>query len=87
MMETIKEYFETIPSWHRTLILVGGLMFFYLIEYALPFINLSYKKIRHAGLNIFFTGTTAVINFALAFLIVWAADTNDTKSIWPVTYL
>jgi len=73
-METLKEYFETIPSLHRSLILAGGLFFFYLIEYVIPYVNLSYRKPNHAGINIIFTMTTAVVNFALAFLIVWACD-------------
>jgi sterol desaturase/sphingolipid hydroxylase (fatty acid hydroxylase superfamily) len=73
-METLKAYFETIPSWHRSLILAGGLFFFYLLEYVIPYLNLSYSKARHAGTNIIFTITTAVVNFALAFLIVWSCD-------------
>lgn len=73
-METLKEYFETIPSLHRSLIIAGGLFFFYLIEYVIPYSTLSYRKAGHAGINIIFTMTTAVVNFALAFLIVWACD-------------
>ena len=73
-METLKEYFETIPSLHRSLILAGGLFFFYVLEYLIPYIALSYRKAKHAGVNIIFTLTTAVVNFALAFLIVWSCD-------------
>ncbi len=73
-MESIKNYFENIPGWHRSLILACGLMLFYLLEYIIPYITFSYKKLRHAGINIFFTVTTAIVNFALAFLIVWSCD-------------
>ena len=73
-METILNYFETIPSLHRSMILVGGLTLFWLIEGAVPLFKFNYKKWRHAVPNIFFTFTTIVINFALAFLLVKSAD-------------
>ncbi len=73
-METIINYFETIPSSHRTLILVGGLTFFWLLESAVPLFRFNYKKWKHAIPNIFFTITTIVINFGLAFLLLNIAD-------------
>ena len=69
-METLVNYFETIPSLHRSLILVGGLTFFWLLEGSLPLVNFKYKKWKHAIPNIFFTLTTVVINFGLAFLLL-----------------
>lgn len=68
-MQQIANYFETISSLHRTLILWGGLTLFYLLEYLVPLIRFNYKKLNHAGINIFFTLTTMVVNFLLAFLI------------------
>lgn len=73
-MESIVSYFETIPSSHRSIILVGGITIFWLIESAVPLFNFNYKKWNHAGLNIFFTLTTIVINFALAFILLKTAD-------------
>lgn len=73
-METIINYFETIPSLHRSIILVGGLTFFWLLEGALPLFRFKYNKWRHAVPNIFFTLTTIIINFALAFLLLKSAD-------------
>ena len=73
-METLFNYFETIPSLHRSLILVGGLTFFWLLEGSLPLVNFKYKKWKHALPNIFFTITTIVINFGLAFLLIGTAD-------------
>ncbi|MCK0177959.1 sterol desaturase family protein [Flavobacteriaceae bacterium S0862] len=73
-METIINYFETIPSLHRSLILVGGLTFFWLLEGAAPLFRFKYHKWKHAVPNIFFTFTTIIINFALAFLLLKAAD-------------
>lgn len=73
-MESIINYFETIPSAHRSLILVGGITIFWLIESAAPLFNFKYKKWKHAGINIFFTLTTIVVNFALAFILVATSD-------------
>lgn len=73
-METIVNYFETIPSEHRSLILVGGLTVFWLLEGSLPLVNFKYNKWKHAIPNIFFTITTIAINFGLAFLLIGSAD-------------
>jgi sterol desaturase/sphingolipid hydroxylase (fatty acid hydroxylase superfamily) len=72
-MESIISYFETIPSSHRSLILVGGLTFFWLLEGTLPLFNFKYRKWKHALPNLFFTLTTVVINFGLAFLLLGTA--------------
>lgn len=73
-METLVNYFETIPSSHRALILAGGITFFWLIEGALPLFNFKYNKWKHALPNLFFTGTTILINFLLAFLLLKTSD-------------
>jgi sterol desaturase/sphingolipid hydroxylase (fatty acid hydroxylase superfamily) len=41
----------------------------------------NYNKYRHAGLNLFFTFTTVVINFGFAFLIVLASDYASKNKI------
>lgn len=73
-METIINYFETIPSSHRSALLVGGITFFWLLEGALPLFKFNYKKWKHAVPNFFFTLTTIIINFALAFLLLKTSD-------------
>ncbi|MGZ0014891.1 sterol desaturase family protein [Yeosuana sp. AK3] len=73
-MQDLLNYFETIPSSHRSLILVGGLTFFWLLEGAVPLFKFNYKKWRHAFPNIFFTITTIIINFVLAFLLLNTSD-------------
>ncbi len=79
-METLIDYFTTIPSHHRALILVSGLTIFWLIEGGIPLFKFKYNKWRHALPNIFFTLTTVIVNFALAFLLYnatqWVA-TNE----------
>jgi sterol desaturase/sphingolipid hydroxylase (fatty acid hydroxylase superfamily) len=73
-MNDLISYFTTIPSFHRSLILVGGITLFWLIENAFPLFNFNYKKAHHAGINIFLTLTTIIVNFCLAFILVKAAD-------------
>lgn len=73
-MNEITAYFSAIPSTHRSLILVSGIAVFWLIENAFPLFNLHYKKWHHAGINIFLTLTTIVVNFALAFILLQSAD-------------
>lgn len=73
-METIINYFSSIPSSHRALILAGGITFFWLIESIVPFIKFKYDKWQHAGINIFFTLTTIIVNFSLALLLLKAAS-------------
>jgi sterol desaturase/sphingolipid hydroxylase (fatty acid hydroxylase superfamily) len=78
-MQSLVSYFETIPSLHRTLLLIGGIAFFWLIENAAPLFRMRYDKVKHAGLNIFFTITTILVNFPLAFILVKASD-------WVITH-
>lgn len=73
-METLLNYFETIPSSHRSIILGGGLTLFWLIEGGIPLFHFKYNKWRHALPNLFFTFTTIIVNFTLAFLLLNSAD-------------
>ncbi len=73
-MEAILTYFETIPSSHRSILLVSGITLFWLLEGTVPLFRFSYKKWRHAVPNFFFTLTTITINFALAFLFLTTSD-------------
>lgn len=77
-MQWLIQYFGHIPSSHRSAILVGGIMFFWLVEGSWPLFQFQYNKWRHAGINFFFTLTTILVNFPLAFILVksssWAVD-------------
>jgi len=85
-LETIIQYFETIPSSHRTLILVGGLTLFWLLEGAVPLFIFKYNKWKHAIPNIFFTITTVAINFVLAFLLLKTADWVKANSFGVINW-
>lgn len=88
IMERIVDYFAHIPSSHRSLILVGGIAFFWLLESVVPLMRFDYRKTRHAGINLFFTFTTILVNFALAFILVktsdWAVSSHVGLLQWIV---
>ncbi|PKB45123.1 sterol desaturase/sphingolipid hydroxylase (fatty acid hydroxylase superfamily) [Cellulophaga sp. RHA19] len=86
-MESIITYFETIPSAHRSLILIGGITFFWLLEGVLPLQRFTYKKWRHALPNLFFTFTTIVINFLLAFLLLKTSDWTVVHNYGIINWL
>ena len=86
-MESIINYFETIPSLHRSIILVGGITLFWLLEGVLPLFRFNYKKWQHAIPNLFFTLTTIIINFALAFLLLKTADWVTVNNFGIINWL
>ncbi len=73
-MDSIIHFFEQIPSSQRTIILVSGFTFFWILENSLPLFAFKYNKWQHALLNIFFTLTTLLVNLGFAFVIISAAD-------------
>jgi len=85
-MESIINYFETISSLHRSIILFGGLTIFLLIESGLPLFRFKSNKARHVGLNLFFTFTTIIINFLMAVVLItsseWATEAGFGLVNW-----
>ena len=73
-MNPIIEYFAQIPSRDRSLILAGGITIFWLIETAAPLFRFNYNKWKHAAINLFFTLTTILVNFTLAFILLRASE-------------
>jgi len=86
-MNEIINYFSSIPSSHRALILAGGIAFFWLIETAVPFVKFQYNKWQHAGINLFFTLTTIVVNFGLALLLLKTAQWTTENSFGILNWL
>lgn len=80
-MNAIADYFATIPSTHRALILAGGIACFWIAESAVPMMRFEYRKWPHALVNFFFTATTIVVNFALAFLLLLASEWAIAREI------
>ena len=73
-MQVLIEYFQTIPSSHRSIILITGLSFFWILENNISLFHFKYNKWKHAIPNLFFTITTIIINFFLAFLLLNVSD-------------
>ena len=78
MWNNIIEHFQTLEQRpiERMAILVGGLLFFWIIEGAIPLVPLHYKKnkLRHAGVNFFFTVIHLILHTGLAFFIIKLSD-------------
>ena len=86
-MQTIIEYFETIPSSHRTLLLISGLSFFWILENNVSLFRFKYNKWKHAIPNLFFTLTTIIINFLLAFLLLNISDIVTSNKFGLLNWL
>ena len=78
MPANIIQYFQTLEQHpvQRMAFLVGGLLFFWIIEGAIPLLPMTYKrnKLRHAGVNFAFTTIHLIIHTFLAILIVKLSD-------------
>ncbi len=85
-MDWMIDFFNDAPTWFRATMLIGGVLFFWIIEGLIPLFNTPYKRYRHAGLNLFFTFTTALINLGLAGILVGAA-VFVTKQQFGLLYL
>ena len=73
-MQAIIDYFSNISPLHRSLILVGGITFFWILEGIVPLFSVKYRKWKHSVPNFFFTLTTIIINFPLAALLLFTSD-------------
>jgi len=90
MWNEILDHFETLEQrpLERMAILVGGLLFFWIIEGAIPLFPLRYKKtkLRHAGVNFVFTVIHLIIHTFLAIFIIklsdWCAATEFGLVYW-----
>lgn len=86
-MDQLISYFSTIPSLHRGLILACGIALFWLLESVKPLFHFDYKKWHHAGINIFFTLTTIIVNFVMAFLLLMAAEWAEQNHFGVLQWL
>ena len=86
-MQPVADYFATIPSAHRALILAGGIAVFWLWEGAAPLFGARYRKWPHALVNFFFTATTIVVNFALAFLLLRTSEWAIAREVGVLFWL
>ena len=73
-MNELINYFENIPTIHRSILIVGGITIFWFLEGLFPLVRFNYKKWQHAIPNFFFTLTTIFINLSMAFLLLNTSD-------------
>ena len=78
MWNNIIQHFQTLEQrpLERMAILVGGLLFFWILEGAIPLVSLHYKKnkLRHAGVNFVLTVLHLILHTGLAFIIITLSD-------------
>lgn len=78
MWDRIIIYFQTLEQrpLERMAILVGGLLFFWIIEGAIPLLHLKFKKtrLRHAAVNFGLTLIHLIIHTLLAIIIIKISD-------------
>ena len=78
MFNSIINYFQTLDQRpvERLAFLVGGLLFFWIIEGAIPLVKPAYKntRLRHASVNFGFTLIHLFIHTFLALVIILISD-------------
>jgi sterol desaturase/sphingolipid hydroxylase (fatty acid hydroxylase superfamily) len=91
MWQDILEHFKTLEQrpLERVAFLVGGLLFFWILEGAIPLFQPQYKKTkaRHAAVNFSFTLMHLLIHTGLAVLVVLLADWCQRESFGLVHWL
>ena len=89
-MDTIITFFSSLEK-HPLLrfsFLIGGMLIFWIIEGAIPFLPMPYKKNKttHAAVNIGFTLSHLIIHTFLAYIIIllsdWCKATNFGIIYW-----
>ncbi len=79
-MDALILFFEQMPNWQKLAWVFICLFVSWILEGAIPLINLNYKKWKHAGVNLIFLSTSLIINglFSAATVVVfiWIHETN-----------
>src|SRR6187401_1858259 len=78
MFQQFINFFQTLDQHPlvRMCILVAGLLFFWIVEGAIPLLGLKYKKnkVKHAAVNFGFTVIHLIIHTFLAIFIIKLSD-------------
>ncbi|OQP50466.1 sterol desaturase [Niastella yeongjuensis] len=79
-MNAFMNFWEHIASWQRMAILLGGMIFFWLVEGHYPLFTFSWKRYKHAGVNLVFLTTTVILNILLGSITIlacrWVTDNH-----------
>lgn len=91
MWGNLLQHFQTLEQRpiERMAILVGGLLFFWILEGSFPLLSSNYKrnKLTHAGVNFIFTVIHLIIHTLLAIVIVLVANWCSAQKFGLVHWL
>jgi sterol desaturase/sphingolipid hydroxylase (fatty acid hydroxylase superfamily) len=91
MWQDIINHFQTLEQrpLERMAILVGGMLLFWILEGAIPFLPLRFKKTRtnHAAVNFTLTVLHLIIHTFLAIIIIKISDWCSTNQFGVVQWL
>lgn len=80
-MTSFVEYWSTISSAHRVMILMGGMVFFWLLEGYYPLVRFSFNRFRHAGVNLIFLGCTLLLNIIFGLVTIKVCNWVTSQGI------
>src|SRR5687767_7320899 len=86
-MESFMNFWEHIESWQRMAILLGGMVFFWLLEGYYPLFVFSFKRYKHAGVNLLFLLTTVILNLLLGTITIAVCDWVTKNDIGLLNWL
>jgi sterol desaturase/sphingolipid hydroxylase (fatty acid hydroxylase superfamily) len=86
-MESFMNFWEHIESWQRMVILLGGMVFFWLIEGYYPLFAFSWKRYKHAGTNLVFLLTTVLLNLLLGTITIMVCRWVTTHEFGLLNWL
>lgn len=91
MWDSFINYFRNLEERpvERTIILLGGMLILWILEGAIPFLAMRYKKnkLRHATVNMSFTILHLLIHTGLAFFIIKLSDWCEANQFGLVWWL
>ncbi|MCX6319097.1 MAG: sterol desaturase family protein [Bacteroidetes bacterium] len=91
MWDDIIQHFSTLEQrpLERMAILVGGLLFFWIIEGAIPLLPMHYRKnkLQHAGVNFGLTVIHLIIHTLLAVVIIKISDWSGANGFGIINWL
>src|SRR5450432_517062 len=86
-MNKFVQYWDHIPSSHRIIILLGGMILFRLAEGYYPLFNFSFKRYKHAGVNLLFLLTTLLLNLLFGLVTISACNFVTRHRIGIINWL
>ena len=73
-MEELVDFFADIPKAYRSGILIGGLVFFWVLEGIVPLYRMDYPKWKHGLVNMVFTVLSVLVVFLFAGLLLKTSE-------------